>query len=77
MTFDLGKFTNNDIFIETGTYGGDGVREAIKVGFKEIYSIEFDRKRYENCKNLFKHNENVKIIHGDSSIETQFVIGVS
>ena len=69
INFDLGEFNNNDIFIETGTYGGDTVKKAIDIGFKEIYSIEYDKSRYEKCKKMFEQYSNVTIIHGDSKIE--------
>tara|TARA_B110000305_G_C18944139_1_gene405301 strand:+ start:48 stop:593 length:546 start_codon:yes stop_codon:yes gene_type:complete len=66
LKFDLSKYNNNNIFIETGTYMGDGVNAAINAGFKKIYSIELDDRRYLNCKNIFKDNDNVTILHGDS-----------
>ena len=56
----------NPVFIETGTYIGDGVKEALKAGFSEIYSIEIDEKRFLKCKEMFKENSNVTIILGDS-----------
>ena len=65
IKFDLSKYLN-PVFIETGTYMGDGVREALKCGFSEIYSIEIDPNRYLNCKKMFSENKNVTIILGDS-----------
>ena len=69
INFDLEEFSNNEIFIETGTFYGDTVNKAINLGFKEIYSIEYDKLRYEECKKKFEQYNNVTIIHGDSTIE--------
>jgi hypothetical protein len=68
IKFDLNKFNNNRIFIETGTYVGNGVKKALNSGFKRIFSIELDKKRYLECNRKFKDNKNIKILHGDSGI---------
>ena len=68
IRFDLSKYNNNNIFIETGTYLGQGVKAAINAGFKKIYSIELDDNRYLHCKNMFKDYNNVTILHGDSGV---------
>jgi hypothetical protein len=65
IQFDLNLY-KNPIFIETGTYMGDGVRKALACGFETIYSIEIDPTRYEKCKKMFEGNSNVTIILGDS-----------
>jgi hypothetical protein len=66
IKFDLSKYNNNKIFIETGTFYGGGIRKALKSGFEKIISIELDKKRYEHCKKRFKKNKNVRIINGNS-----------
>lgn len=66
INFNLSEFNYNNIFIETGTYIGEGVKKAISSGFTKIISIELDKKRYEICKNKFENNDNVEIILGDS-----------
>ena len=68
IKFDLTKFNNNRIFIETGTFIGDGVKKALSSGFKKVFSIELDKKRYLNCNRKFKDNKNVKILYGNSGI---------
>jgi hypothetical protein len=60
------KYKNN-YFIETGSYLGNGIKNAINAGFKYIYSIELSDKYYDICKNKFEGNSNVNIIKGDSS----------
>jgi len=54
-----------DTFVETGTYKGAGVANALTLA-KEVYSIEIDRQRYENAVNIFKGFSNVHLYHGDS-----------
>lgn len=59
------KYLSN-IFIETGSYLGDGIQQAIDVGFSKIISIELSNKYYNICRNRFSNNPNVQIIQGDS-----------
>ena len=68
IQFNLKKYIN-PIFIETGTYIGDGVKEALDCGFETIYSIEIDYNRFLNCTKMFEKNDNVIIIYGDSGVE--------
>jgi len=56
----------NPVFIETGTYMGDGVQLALDAGFKKIYSIELTGELYEKCMERFKGNTAIHLIHGDS-----------
>lgn len=65
INFELQNYLS-EVFIETGTYLGDGVREALKAGFPKIYSIEIDPERYKSCQKMFSDNKNVTIILGDS-----------
>jgi len=64
----------NKYFVETGCYIGDGIQSAINAGFDNIISIEISPKFSTLCEVLFKNNENVKIIRGDSSIILSDVI---
>jgi hypothetical protein len=56
----------NSTFIETGSYVGDGIKNAIFAGYSKIYSIELADKHYNYCKALFKYNNAVQLHHGDS-----------
>ena len=58
----------NPVFIETGSFLGNGIQSAIDAGFKKIYSIELSMELYERCKKRFKDNNNVYLKQGDSSI---------
>ena len=53
------------IFIETGTYQGDGVRGALAAGFEEIHSFETSEKWVKVCRAEIT-DQRVHIHHGDS-----------
>lgn len=59
------KYPNN-YFIETGSYTGDGIQNAIDAGFRCVFSIELSDKYYDLCVNRFMNNNKVNIIKGDS-----------
>jgi len=61
------KEFKNNVFIETGSFMGDGVQKAIDAGFKRIYSIELSEKYAGICENRFRGNPKVKIVRGDSA----------
>jgi hypothetical protein len=63
------------VFIETGTYQGDGVRLALQMGFREIHSIELDPERFEHCSKLFKEYPQVRIHQGDSALVLSGLVG--
>jgi hypothetical protein len=56
----------NPIFIETGSWIGDGIQQASDAGFKKIISIELSDKYYNYTTDRFSKNENVKVVLGDS-----------
>lgn len=56
----------NPVFIETGTYHGDGVQQALDAGFNKVYSIELSRDLHSYCKVRFNHYDNVYLLYGDS-----------
>lgn len=64
----------NDVFIETGSFTGDGIQAALDLGFKEIHSIELSEKYYNICKNRFKDYPNVFMHLGDSGEILESVI---
>ena len=63
----LKLFSYNSVFLETGSYLGDGIQSALDAGFKRIISIEISEEYYNGCKKKFKGHKNVEIILGDSS----------
>ena len=57
----------NPVFIETGTYKGDGVQTALDAGFETIYSFEASPQLWEYSYNRFINQPNVHIMNCDSS----------
>lgn len=53
-------------FIETGTFGGDAIRQALAAGFKQIRSIDINKIAVKDAREKFKNNPNVHIIQGES-----------
>jgi hypothetical protein len=60
-------YSNNSIFIETGTSSGDGVIAALNVGFSKIHSIEISKFYFDESKKLFRRFPNVILHFGDST----------
>ena len=56
----------NRIFIETGSYTGDGIQAALDAGFEPVYSIELSAQLFSYCCRRFEHNDKVLLSHGDS-----------
>jgi hypothetical protein len=61
----LNKYKQN-IFIETGTHGGDGIAIALATGFNKLYSIEIIPNKYDGCVARFAQEPKVKLYLGDS-----------
>ncbi len=62
------------IFVETGTYGGDGIQLALEAGFEVIYSIDINPIAIKDSRNRFANHQNVHIHKKDSSFELFDVI---
>ena len=58
---------SNEVFIETGTFLGDGVKRALDAGYKRIYSIEINEGLVTHNRAQFAQLPQVTIVHGDSS----------
>ena len=55
-----------NLFIETGTYLGGGIDQALDLGFTTVVSIELSTRYYQLTSDKYRFHPNVKIIHGDS-----------
>ena len=67
--FDLKNFIDDyksTIFVETGTYMGDGIGYANKFNFQKLYSIELIEEFYNKCKNKFIHENKINLINDNS-----------
>jgi hypothetical protein len=63
---------DNRVFIETGSYRGDGIQLALDAGYEKIISIDNDPTAIEFCISRFDLQENkpsgkIYIHHGDSA----------
>lgn len=76
INFKKYKF-DKSVFVETGTYHGDGVVNACYAGFEQIHSIEiseylynfsFKRFKFPNLNVPQPNYDNVHLYHGDSSV---------
>lgn len=70
MPASVGLFKKylNPVFIETGSYYGEGIWHALNAGFKEIYSIEIKLEFFNICSGMFAGYNNIHLILGDSPI---------
>ena len=57
----------NPVFVETGSYVGDGIRAALAAGFGKVHSIELSPKYFAMCQRKFKDDPRVVLHFGDST----------
>lgn len=76
---NLFKEYPNRIFVETGSYRGDGIEAAIDAGFEKIISIDIDREQIEFCHSRFdldnNPDSNIVLYHADSAECLLHIIG--
>ena len=60
---------SNPIFIETGTWHGDGVQQALDAGFTNVASFELSMELHQMCLKRFEDKPNVILFQGDSADE--------
>jgi hypothetical protein len=70
----LTRIKTHDVFIETGSCQGSGIRNALSAGYSEVLSIECHQGYYDFCKNLFGNDSRVKLFFGDSSKDLHSMI---
>jgi len=63
---DQKEFVHLETFIETGTFKGGGIQQALDIGFKRVYSVELDNNLYIKAANRFQSDDRVRCWHGDS-----------
>lgn len=68
MTANSNLFSKhpNPIFIETGSYMGDGIQQALSAGFNKVYSIELSVGYFDHCEKRFEGDKRVALVGGDS-----------
>jgi len=62
------------VFIETGTYHGDTLANAIAAGFRTLHSVEVCETNYELARARFKGQANVYLHFGSSPVVLPRVI---
>src|SRR6185436_2527368 len=62
------------IFVETGTYGGDGVQKALDAGFEEIHSIDINPVSIQDTQRRFKDQNNIHLHIKDTNYQLWDVI---
>lgn len=60
------RFSDKRIFVETGTFKGDGIQRALE-DFEYVYSIELNEDLWRQSALRFEDYPNVSVIHGDSA----------
>ena len=58
----------NGVFVETGSYLGDGIQAALDAGFKRVISIELSDKYFGICQKRFEGDVRVTLVQGDSAL---------
>ena len=64
-----------DIYLETGTHMGVGVRLARSAGFGRVITIEKDERFYQQVSDRYFANDNVVCLLGDSAEILPLVLG--
>jgi hypothetical protein len=60
------KIYPNGIFIETGSFMGDGIQQSLDAGFNKIISIELSEKYHNIASARFNDDPRVTVLFGDS-----------
>jgi len=68
------RYKNTEYFVESGSFLGNGIQNAINAGFKYISSIELSPEFYYHCSEKFKNIENVKLFFGDTEDQLDDII---
>lgn len=55
----------NPVFVETGSWVGEGIQTALSVGFQKVISVELSEKYHNLCKERFKGESRVNLWLGD------------
>jgi hypothetical protein len=64
----------NRYFVETGSFGGEGIQKALNAGFSEIHSLDIELSFVRHCRQRFSNQPNVHIWLRDSGTQLLEVI---
>lgn len=57
---------HTSVFIETGSYKGEGIQCALDSNYDLIRSVEIDKDRYDDCRSKFENNPKVQLYLGST-----------
>ena len=57
----------NPVLIESGSYNGDGIQDALTNGFDRVISFEVSASLHAACKRRFQGNPKVTLVHGSTN----------
>jgi hypothetical protein len=63
----------NKILVESGSYLGDGIQDALDCGFERVISFEVIKSLVQKCRERFKDNPKVQIVEDTSSNMLQYI----
>lgn len=66
-SFDIFCQYLSPVFVETGSYMGDGIQQALNAGFNKVISIELSDKYHAHCQQRFMGDSRVTLVKGDSA----------
>lgn len=67
VTSDMLSRYLNPVFVETGSWHGQGIKTALKAGFQKVHSIELSPLLYRECVQTFSSDDRVMLWWGDSA----------
>lgn len=68
------RYNSNKIFVETGSYMGDGINKAFLAGYSKVYSIELSNSWVNYCRNRFGNRSDLVLVQGDSAEVLESII---
>jgi len=68
LNTDILRSHLNPIFIETGTYLGEGVQAALEAGFERIWTVDLELDKRWEAEQPFPQSPNINFAVGDSAL---------
>jgi hypothetical protein len=60
------RFVHLETFVETGTFVGGGIAQALDLGFRRVHSIENQPELFRQAQARFSDDDRVTLWHGNS-----------
>ena len=62
----FGNFKNKTL-VESGSFCGDGIQQALDDNFERVISFEVSKELYEHCRKRFQNDARVELIYASSA----------